>query len=99
MAASHTCPGRVIGGAWPKSADAHPERPASSAHRGTATREERAGAFSFPDGQISAQGLVLFGNPAPYAAPIIGGSGKYRVRPGNCESPPSPPLKACKFST
>jgi hypothetical protein len=34
--------------------------------------------FSFPDGQISAQGLVLFGNPAPYTAPITGGSGKYQ---------------------
>jgi len=33
--------------------------------------------FSLHDGQISAQGLVLFGNPTPYAAPITGGSGKY----------------------
>jgi hypothetical protein len=44
--------------------------------------------FSFRDGQISAQGLVLFGNPAPYAAPITGGSGKYQGAAGELRVTP-----------
>ena len=44
--------------------------------------------FSFRDGQISAQGLVLFGNPAPYAAPITGGSGKYQGAGGELRVTP-----------
>jgi hypothetical protein len=44
--------------------------------------------FSFGDGQISAQGLVLFGNPAPYAVPITGGSGKYQGAAGELRVTP-----------
>ena len=44
--------------------------------------------FSFPDGQISAQGLVLFGNPTPYAGPITGGSGKYQGAAGELRVTP-----------
>ncbi len=36
------------------------------------------GTFWFPDGEITVQGLLRLGNPAPYAAPITGGSGKYQ---------------------
>lgn len=38
--------------------------------------------FRFRGGQITAQGLVDLGNPAPYAAPITGGSGKYEGAEG-----------------
>ena len=44
--------------------------------------------FSFPDGQISAQGLVLFGNPTPYAGPITGGSGRYQGAAGELRVTP-----------
>jgi hypothetical protein len=38
--------------------------------------------YSFPDGQITAQALIILGSKAPYDAPITGGSGKYQGAEG-----------------
>jgi hypothetical protein len=38
--------------------------------------------YSFPDGQITAQALIILGSNAPYDAPITGGSGKYQGAEG-----------------
>jgi allene oxide cyclase-like protein len=40
------------------------------------------GTFRFPDGEITVQGLLNLGSPAPYSAPITGGSGKYQGAEG-----------------
>jgi hypothetical protein len=44
--------------------------------------------FSFPDGEITAQGLVVLGSMAPYAAPITGGSGAYQGADGELRVTP-----------
>ena len=44
--------------------------------------------FSFPNGQITAQGLVILGSMAPYAVPITGGSGAYRGAEGELRVTP-----------
>jgi hypothetical protein len=44
--------------------------------------------FSFPSGQITAQGLVVLGSMAPYAVPITGGSGAYRGAAGELRVKP-----------
>jgi hypothetical protein len=44
--------------------------------------------FSFPGGEITAQGLVLFGSKTPYSAPITGGSGRYQGAAGELRVAP-----------
>jgi hypothetical protein len=38
--------------------------------------------YSLRGGQITAQTVISLGNPAPYAVPITGGSGKYQGAEG-----------------
>jgi hypothetical protein len=44
--------------------------------------------FSFPNGQITAQGIFILGSMVPYAAPITGGSGAYRGADGELRVTP-----------
>jgi hypothetical protein len=44
--------------------------------------------FSFPDGEITVQGLVILGSNAPYSGPITGGSGKYQGAAGELHVTP-----------
>jgi hypothetical protein len=44
--------------------------------------------FSFPDGEITVQGLVILGSKAPYSGPITGGSGKYQGAAGELHVTP-----------
>lgn len=44
--------------------------------------------FSFPDGQVTAQGLVVLGSMDPYAVPVTGGSGKYQDVGGELRTTP-----------
>jgi hypothetical protein len=44
--------------------------------------------YSLRGGQITAQALVILGNPAPYATAITGGSGKYQGAEGEVRVQP-----------
>ncbi|WP_448071998.1 allene oxide cyclase barrel-like domain-containing protein [Georgenia yuyongxinii] len=65
-------------------------------HEGTvcttvSTRRQEAqciATFSFEDGQLTAQGLVVLGSTDPYAVPITAGSGKYRGADGELRITP-----------
>jgi hypothetical protein len=45
--------------------------------------------YSFRGGQITAQALIILGDPAPYAAAITGGSGKYQGVEGEVRVDPA----------
>jgi hypothetical protein len=49
---------------------------------------QRIATFSFPDGEITVQGLVILDSTAPYAGPITGGSGKYQGAAGELHVTP-----------
>jgi hypothetical protein len=44
--------------------------------------------FSFPDGEITVQGLVILGSKAPYSGLITGGSGRYQGAAGELHVTP-----------